>query len=405
MEDTKINTPALPKWIEPHMPTPQYLTISAFLDNPVPWNPAFDSLIHPDVKAHLLNPDLPIPSVIHSHTDVKLDSLRAAALSIATTASFRVRCIFSHAWITRFKRLPHRGILMIPEQLLCDGSRLSQFYAGTIISKTCRQDTPQTLHDVWTSARPQLIMTCLAYQYSRDPATIIGHSTERMLLDICQCLAYFPCPQPFPVAIAVDSIRRSKATRVLDIAAGYGDRLIAACLAGVEYVSADPTLALQPVYKKIVTDLGCPGLQYEAFPCPFEDLDLVGQIPFDLLLSSPPFFDLELYDNQADTQSTSRYPTLDEWLQGYLWASLTKSNAVLAPNATIVLHLCDVWNSRTAFVERTLTFMETTLKWKLIGYYGYTKKAQSTRGVMGMSTLTSGEIKCQPLFVLKKPNN
>ena len=59
----------------------------------------------------------------------------------------------------------------------------------------------------------------------------------------------------------------------------------------------------------------------------FEDLDIKTLIKEDKILSkynilytSPPFFDLEIYSNE-ETQSNNRYKELDTWLDKFLFKS------------------------------------------------------------------------------------
>lgn len=122
--------------------------------------------------------------------------------------------------------------------------------------------------------------------------------------------------------------------RVLDVSAGWGDRLIAAIAADVDYLGWDPNPDLQPAYAEAIATLGplvADGdgdadddgdadrrrARWKVIPEPFEDSagrfdpggDLTGG--FDLALFCPPFFDKELYRG-AET-STTRYPTIGEW--------------------------------------------------------------------------------------------
>ena len=104
--------------------------------------------------------------------------------------------------------------------------------------------------------------------------------------------------------------------RVLDYSAGWGARCVAALSLGVEYYGIDP-LTSGPINDLIAyfggkgeVVNGCSELvDYGAFP------------EVDLAFSSPPYFDLEIYAEEA-TQS-SHYTSYNDWLELY-WKETVK---------------------------------------------------------------------------------
>jgi len=54
---------------------------------------------------------------------------------------------------------------------------------------------------------------------------------------------------------------------------------------------------------------------------------------FDVVFFSPPYYELELYP--GENQSTVRYKTYEEWLQGYWYKTIQLCNHVLIKGGTL----------------------------------------------------------------------
>ncbi|CRX38219.1 7-cyano-7-deazaguanine synthase [Estrella lausannensis] len=126
-------------------------------------------------------------------------------------------------------------------------------------------------------------------------------------------------------------------TRILDLCTGWGDRLVGAMAAAkqfkvVRYIGTDPNKDLTPRYKNIFDaclkvldrEMGEPyQFTCKLYDKPMEDLSeeelIVDGVPSDLMITSPPFFDYEKYKDHGNTQSTARYPEIDEWVNNFLY--------------------------------------------------------------------------------------
>ena len=74
---------------------------------------------------------------------------------------------------------------------------------------------------------------------------------------------------------------------------------------------------------------------------PFESAEL-NQNYYDIVLSSPPYFDLEIYDiSNNSSQSIESYPSFDKWMVRFLFVSLKKAWDALKMGGYLVLHLGD----------------------------------------------------------------
>lgn len=134
--------------------------------------------------------------------------------------------------------------------------------------------------------------------------------------------------------------------RILDISAGWGDRMIAAAAVGACYLGVDPNARNEPAYRAIA-ELAPPGqLRYQLARA--EDLatgvcaeDLATGVcaedeRFNLVFSCPPYFNKEIYAEDA-SQSVTRLPSLDVWFAGFLLVALANAWALLEPGGLMMI--------------------------------------------------------------------
>ena len=129
----------------------------------------------------------------------------------------------------------------------------------------------------------------------------------------------------YPINVAYIIYQTFKPKRILDMSAGWGDRLLAATMYGPElYVGVDPNSSLFDGYKKIVQTFVEPEKQqnYKLLESPFENVDL-GNQNFDLMFSSPPYFVGEEYSKDKG-QTYLNYSEIDAWLDNFLFVSIDK---------------------------------------------------------------------------------
>jgi hypothetical protein len=132
---------------------------------------------------------------------------------------------------------------------------------------------------------------------------------------------------------------------MIDISAGWGDRLIAAMSMNIEYLGFDPNKELVAGHNKMIEMLGNKKI-HKVISQPFEDSDY--SLPpnyYDICLTSPPFFDLEIY-SQDETQSCIRYNQIQTWLKGFLFPSLDKIWKSLKDGGYLAIHLGDTYRFR-----------------------------------------------------------
>lgn len=154
-------------------------------------------------------------------------------------------------------------------------------------------------------------------------------------------------------------VMQTRCDYVLDPCAGWGDRLVGFMAAHVlKYTFVDPNEHLAPLYPVMIRDFAPiakkhaptrPEFFGRHIQAPFEDVprsELMADLPagegFDLVFTSPPYFDLELYDKKSPKQSTSRYQSFDRWYREFFIASFAKAASCLRVGGVLAIIITDV---------------------------------------------------------------
>jgi hypothetical protein len=206
--------------------------------------------------------------------------------------------------------------------------------------------------------------------------------------------------------------RRFRARRILDFSAGWGDRLLGAlsCPTVEAYVAFDPNRQLRAGHDEMIALFSSPSskkitqIVYE----PFESSSFV-LLPqsFDLVFTSPPYFNLERYTwaSSSSGQSIDNYPQYDDWLAGFLYPSLNKAWAALKDKGHMVIHLSDLVDrmgvySRFMICEDMVRYSTT----RLFGceFVGVLLNSTTKSKMASSSTTLSSETAVRPLWVFVK---
>jgi hypothetical protein len=134
---------------------------------------------------------------------------------------------------------------------------------------------------------------------------------------------------------------------VLDPCAGWGGRLFGFYCNQVvrRYVGIDASANTVRGLKHMLCILGrdFPDKVAEIHYSAFEDWNTNER--FDLVFTSPPYFNKEWYDSD-DHQSSSRYPIYSQWHDKFLLPLIKKSFSLLKENGILVLNVADVMIGR-----------------------------------------------------------
>jgi hypothetical protein len=158
----------------------------------------------------------------------------------------------------------------------------------------------------------------------------------------------------FRIAVCLEVLDIFKPKRWLDMSAGWGDRLISAILSPhvEEYCGVDPNPCLHPGYQAMIKHLDpTSGKKYTLIKDGFETAKLPNT-KFDLVFSSPPFFDLEIYTTQINDSAT-KFNNVDAWFNGFLMPSIKKSLQHLESGGHLVLYIAEAHNT-SKYIQRMI---------------------------------------------------
>lgn len=142
-------------------------------------------------------------------------------------------------------------------------------------------------------------------------------------------------------------IEKYNASKIIDMSAGWGDRLIGSMASKLKtgtvthYKGSDPNSCLYPIYKEMIDLLlkHSPNNEGSFYieNVGFENLNVENNF-YDLAYTSPPYFDLEVYSNEK-TQSISIFDHPDTWFEYFLKPSIIKIINAVKINGHIVLYI------------------------------------------------------------------
>ena len=107
-----------------------------------------------------------------------------------------------------------------------------------------------------------------------------------------------------------------RAKRVLDPCAGWGGRMLGCVSAGAEYVAFEPNTETYEGLLKLIKFLGIED-KVRIIKDSALEMDKYDIGEFDLILTSPPYFDLEVYSHE-DTQSIKGCGSYLMWVDNFL---------------------------------------------------------------------------------------
>jgi len=225
--------------------------------------------------------------------------------------------------------------------------RLTDLFTEYARIQAKRHDKPQSPEQYFQTHRTELVRECLA-QTGRIDSFEMRELLWKKGLEATN----------FKISLAVSVYKYFKATRILDISAGWGDRLIAAIgYQAQRYLAYDPNKKLMAGHSEILTEFKADRERFSVRYAPFQDADL-GQEMFDLIFTSPPYFDLEVYDTNAETaaqQSITQFKQFEQWMVSFLFRSLKKAWDNLMVGGNMVIHITDYAKNR--IVEPMVLFV------------------------------------------------
>lgn len=191
----------------------------------------------------------------------------------------------------------------------------------------------------------------------------------------------------YPVYTVMAVLKFFEVKRYFDASMGWGDRLIGALLSSTikEYVGTDPNPRMSVVYKNINNFFNSSNLVKTTFyKEPFEKLMVDENFMskyknhFDIIFTSPPFFDKEIYIKNVE-QSYIKYNNENEWLNKFLWFSFNKSIDIIKINGHVALYLGNI--EKENYISLFIKKMNDNKKIKFMGSIWASRKSGDIRPI------------------------
>lgn len=207
---------------------------------------------------------------------------------------------------------------------------------------------------------------------------------------------FMPCYMKF-------FIEKFKATRVLDFCSGWGDRLCGFFASNAtHYVGIDPNTALHATYAEQIEHYG--RLNVTGAPknvtmhCDraevLDVLALYGENAFDLVFTSPPYFNRERYCRE-ETQSVACFKTYQQWLEGFLCVAIGRAWSVLSAGGYMCINIADLYMKKGKYLPICENMNDFIAQLPQARYIG-------TIFLQNATTKKNEKWSCEPVWIWQK---
>jgi 16S rRNA G966 N2-methylase RsmD len=193
-----------------------------------------------------------------------------------------------------------------------------------------------------------------------------------------------------------------QAETVLDFCMGWGDRILGAHASQYvkKYVGIDPNSDLFNGYQKqfdAYDKLGKP-MDYTLIQGRAEDETIKLDDEFDLIFTSPPYFDKEKYDQSA-FQSYKMYHGFESWMQNFLFKAIEVRSKNLKSGGHLVINISDIYTRKKLYkiCDGMNDYIASTGKFEYVGAIGL----RMPKRPMSISADTVG-VYGEPIWVYRK---
>ena len=170
----------------------------------------------------------------------------------------------------------------------------------------CRREKGKTIYDIWNDPEEQKKLIENTRKRNRGGRTAAGNVYECFRINLGSIVM-------FKSTTAKYLYKKYGASHVLDPTAGWGGRMLGAWALDIDYTGIDTNLELQPAYDGMIDFLNKEQeLDTELFETQTSQLKMIfkscldvdfSQIPYDMVLTSPPYINLEIYEHMEPWQS------------------------------------------------------------------------------------------------------
>jgi 16S rRNA G966 N2-methylase RsmD len=138
----------------------------------------------------------------------------------------------------------------------------------------------------------------------------------------------------FKPYVAVYIYQKFKPKRILDISAGWGDRLIGAMSQNIDYIGIDSNKKLETPYNNMIKDFKDKTTSNIKMIFDKSENINYSKLPkYDLIFTSPPYFSLEKYEGMT------KYKDDEEFSKTYFIPTIKKSWQYLNKNGILALNM------------------------------------------------------------------
>lgn len=307
--------------------------------------------------------DYPLISNCLSEDDVRkrfadLCRYRSVPVTLVGEQPYRIKGLRVDKTILRFRNKPL--ILDVGTDVYNRYNIITDFFTESARIRARRFDAPLTALEYWVKNGKQI--------QQRKP-----HLDRRGLNDYVY--SKVRTVSNFKPTIALAIMQGFKPVKILDPCAGWGDRLLAAMAysQSAHYLGFDPNPRLVAGHQAMIQKLGDPA-RHKVCPVSFDPDKVEGE--WDMVLTSTPFYDVEIYNETDPHQSTSHQDgkkrTETEWFAEFLIPLLAGAWSKLRVGGVLIISINNVWDAdRNSYRFQSVETMIRVLSgWQDANYLG-----------------------------------
>lgn len=137
---------------------------------------------------------------------------------------------------------------------------------------------------------------------------------------------------------------------LFDPCAGWGGRMLGTVAAGWEYIACEPNITTYNHLLEIIDFLGISNV-VTLHNIPYEDFSINSLSDIDVVLTSPPYFDLEIYDSTTN-QSYVKFNSQENWMTNWYLPMVENNLSILSDDG---ISCYNVMNGKCVdIVEKTI---------------------------------------------------
>lgn len=155
---------------------------------------------------------------------------------------------------------------------------------------------------------------------------------------------------------------------------GWGGRMLGTISNDWKYIGCDPN---ELTHNNVLSILDFIGGGADLYNIPAEEFDYANQAKVDVVLTSPPYYDLEVYSSE-DNQAYTNYPSYESWRDGWLSPLIADCISILQDDGI------SAWNAmnfqKNDFVGDIIQ-IHKDLGWELVNTLGFDSPLANIRNL------------------------